>query len=166
MKKLTLIVCMLSFAAFTFGQEAKEKAATVDKSKLQFNVGVGLSGWGIPVYAGAEYWITPDITAGLEVSFRYNLWWSYAVVGGAIYGNYHFTKLLKDAINLPDKLDVYAGLTAGPYFDLGGYWANPLHIGFNAQIGGRYQINDKMAVQIELGGGTLSGGKIGLTFRR
>jgi hypothetical protein len=166
MRKLAIIICMLSLAALSFGQEAKGKAANMDKSKLMFNVGVGLSGWGIPVYAGGEYWFTPEISGGLEVSFRYNLWWNYAVVGGGIFGNYHFTNLLKDAINLPDKFDVYAGLSVGPYIDLGGYWVNPLHIGAGLQLGGRYQLNDRMAVQVELGGGTLSGGKIGLTFRR
>jgi len=156
MKKFALTICALSIVAFSFGQ------STIDQSKMQFNAGVGLSSWGIPLYAGVDYWMTSDITLGLEASFRYNLWSRYAVVGGSANGNYHFNTIL----DLPENLDVYAGISAGPYFDLGGYWARPFHVGFYGQIGGRYKINDKMWVQAELGGGTFSGGKIGITFRR
>lgn len=159
MKKLALTICALTIVAFSFGQTNE---ARLDQSKMQFNIGVGLSNWGIPLYAGVDYWVTPEITLGLEASFRYNLWYRYAVVGGSVNGNFHFNTLLE----LPDYLDVYAGLSAGPYFDLGGYWVNPFHIGFYGQIGGRYKINDNMWLNLELGGGTYSGGKIGITIRR
>ena len=159
MKKLALTICALTIVALSFGQKAKD--AKLDKGKMQFNVGVGLSSWGIPIYAGVDYWLREDITLGIEASFRYSLWGNYAVFGGSINGNYHFNKLL----DLPENLDFYAGLSAGPYLSLGGYWDH-LHFGFAGQIGGRYKINDKMWLNIELGGGTLSGGKIGITIRR
>lgn len=155
MKKIALTICALTIVAFSFGQ------SEIDQSKMQFNVGVGLSTWGIPLYAGVDYWVTPEITFGLEASFRYNLWYRYGVVGGSVNGNYHFGTL----IDLPENLDVYAGISAGPYFSLGGYW-NSLHFGFSGQIGGRYQINDNMWLNLELGGGSYSGGKIGITIRR
>jgi len=148
MKKIALLICSLSIVAFSFGQ------ANLDQGKMQFNLGVGLSTWGIPLYAGVDYWLTPEITLGLEASFRYNLWYSYGVIGGSVNGNYHFGTL----IDLPENLDVYAGISAGPYFSLGGYW-NQLHVGFSGQIGGRYQINDNMWLNLELGGGSYSGGK-------
>jgi hypothetical protein len=159
MKKLALTICALSIFALSFGQKTNQ--VNLDKGKMQFNIGVGLSSWGIPIYAGVDYWIDPDITIGLEASMRFNLWYSYTVIGGSINGNYHFNKLL----DLPDNLDVYAGISAGPYFSLGGYW-NHLHFGFAGQVGGRYKINDKMWLNLELGGGSFSGGKIGITIRR
>lgn len=128
---------------------------------MQFNLGVGLSNWGIPIYAGVDYWLTSDITLGLEASFRYNLWSRYAVIGGSVNGNYHFNQIL----SLPENLDAYAGISAGPYFSLGGYWSH-LRVGFAGQIGGRYKINDRMWIHAELGGGSFSGGKIGITIRR
>jgi outer membrane immunogenic protein len=162
MKKLTLVVLALSIVALSFGQDKKSPAASLDKSKLQFNVGVGLSTWGFPFYLGADYWITEDITIGIEGSARWNLRWSYGTIGGSINGNYHVNRLLQ----LPDNVDLYGGLTAGPYITFGSYWSNNFHIGIGGQIGGRYKIKEGMWVHAELGGGSLSGAKIGLTFRR
>ncbi len=159
MKKFALTLCALSIVLLSFGQTNKN--VQLDKSKMQFNIGVGLSSWGLPIYAGVDYWATSDITIGLEASMRFNLWYSYTVFGGSINGNYHFNSIL----NLPENIDFYAGISAGPYFSLGGYW-NRMHFGFAGQVGGRYKINDKMWVNVELGGGSFSGGKLGLTFRR
>jgi len=156
MKKFTLIVCALSIFALSYGQNEVK----IDQSKLQFNLGVGLSTWGIPVYIGADYWLTEDITIGLEASARLRLALRYVYVGGSINGNYHIGRLL----DLPDNMDIYAGLSAGPYF----YLRSSVHpyIGIGGQVGGRYKINDKMWVHGELGGGTFSGAKIGITIRR
>lgn len=163
MKKFALTIFALSIVAFSFGQQTKEaKQAKLDQSKMQFNLGVGLSTWGIPIYAGVDYWMNPDITIGLEVSARYVFWGNYGVVGGSVNGNYHFNKILQ----IPENLDVYAGLSIGPYIYLGWSGLHPFHLGFAGQIGGRYKINDKMWLNIELGGGSFSGGKIGITIRR
>jgi outer membrane immunogenic protein len=157
MKKFTLIVCALSIFALSYGQNELK----IDQSKLQFNLGVGLSTWGIPVYVGADYWLTEDVTIGAEVSARYNLRGSYAAIGGSVNGNYHIGRLL----DLPDNMDLYGGLSFGPYFSLGGYWSH-INFGFSGQVGGRYKINDKMWIHGELGGGSLSGAKFGITIRR
>jgi hypothetical protein len=159
MRKFALTICMLSIVGLSFGQKTKE--AKLDQGKMQLNVGVGLSTWGIPIYGGIDYWINDDVTIGIEGSFRYVLWYSYAVVGGSVNGNYHFNNILQ----LPENMDLYVGLSAGPYFYLDNS-IDRLHFGIGGQLGGRYKINDKMWVQVELGGGTLSGAKIGLTFRR
>jgi outer membrane immunogenic protein len=158
MKKFALIICALSIFAVSFGQKSGE--AKIDKGKLQFNAGVGLSTWGIPVYVGVDYWVTPDITVGLEASLRYRILHSYGYVGGSINANYHFNKIL----DLPDNLDLYAGISAGPYVYIGGSAYG--YFGFSGQVGGRYKINDKMWLNAELGGGTFSGAKIGITLRR
>jgi outer membrane immunogenic protein len=159
MKKIALAFCMLSMAMFSFAQEKPE--VKLDKSKIQLNAGIGLSGWGIPLYIGADYWVRDDITVGLEASFRYSLWHSYAVIGGVVNGNYHFTKLF----DLPDNMDVYAGVSAGPFLSLGGYWAHP-YFGVAGQIGGRYKIQDNLWVNAEIDGGNLYGLKVGITIRK
>jgi hypothetical protein len=160
MKKFALTICALSIVALSFGQKTAE--ARLEKGKIQFNLGVGLSTWGIPVYLGADYWINQDITIGLELSARWRLRWGYGSIGGSVNANYHFNKLL----DLPDNLDVYAGLSAGPYIWIGSGYIDPFNIGIGGQVGGRYKINDKMWLNAELGGGTLSGAKIGITIRR
>ena len=166
MKKITLIICALSIVAFSFGQQTKEakQQGSIDKSKLQFNAGIGLSTWGLPLYIGADYWINDDITIGLEASFRYRFLhaWKYGYIGGSINANYHFTKILQ----LPENMDVYGGLSAGPYIGFGSFIGSSFNFGIAGQVGGRYKINDKMWVNAELGGGSFSGAKIGITIRR
>ncbi len=153
------------FLLYPSAQENKEakQQVNIDKSKLQFNLGVGLSTWGIPFYIGADYWIMEDITAGVEASFRYRLLhrFRYGYIGGSLNANYHFTKILE----LPDNIDVYAGLSAGPYIGFGNYYSRAkLHFGIGGQVGGRYKLTDNLWVHAELGGGSFSGGKIGITL--
>jgi hypothetical protein len=158
MKRVALLICALAMASLTMAQ-GSGKHASADRSKAQFNLGLGYSTWGLPIYAGIDYWITEEITIGLEVSARLHLFPSYANFGGAVNGNFHFAQLL----DLPNEIDLYAGVSAGPYFSP--YWTNHFHFGFAGQIGGRYFFNEKTAIMIEAGGGTISGGKVGLTFR-
>ena len=81
MKKFALTICALAIVALSFGQKASD--VKIDKSKLQFNAGVGLSTWGIPLYIGADYWITPEITVGLEASLRYRVLHGYGAIMAA-----------------------------------------------------------------------------------
>ena len=80
--------------------------------KAQLNFGVGLSGWGIPIYLGFDYSVHKDITLGAEASFRsYNESWNknryrHNVIGFLGNGNYHFNSIL----NIPQNWDFYAGL--------------------------------------------------------
>jgi outer membrane immunogenic protein len=141
-----------------------------DNHKNQLNAGFGLSSWGIPVYAGMDFGVAPDITVGFEGSFRsYNQ--NYAGVGASTIlgiagnGNYHFNRLLK----IPSKFDFYAGLNLGFYF-----WSSPSNypgsgtsgLGAGAQVGGRYFFTDKFGLNLEFGGAnTFGGGKFGITYR-
>ncbi|MCK9325496.1 MAG: hypothetical protein M0P69_08345 [Bacteroidales bacterium] len=153
MKKLVVTVCVLSVALLSFGQQ-------VDKSRLQVNAGVGLSTWGFPVYLGADYWVNQDITVGLEASFRFGFN-HYTRIGGLVNANYHVNRLLE----LPEQFDVYGGISIGPFISLYRYSSPSFYLGAGLQIGGRYYINDKLAFNVEVGGGTLTGGKAGITFR-
>jgi hypothetical protein len=38
-------------------------------------------------------------------------------------------------------------------------------IGFDAQVGARYFFNDRFGINLEFGGGTGSGGNIGITYK-
>ena len=167
MKKITLTLFALFIFGVSFAQETKDdkQKVDIDKSKLQFNAGVGLSTWGIPLYIGADYWITEDITVGVQASLRYRLLYtySYGYIGGSLNANYHANRILE----LPDNLDVYAGLSAGPYVRFGNYYSSTkLRINIGGQVGGRYKLTDNLWVHAELGGGSFSGGQIGITLKR
>jgi outer membrane immunogenic protein len=138
--------------------------------KMQFNGGIGLSSWGLPLYAGIDYGFDKNISFGGELSFRsfservLGERYTSSIIGVAGNANYHFVELL----GIDDLFDVYAGLNVGFYVwntsgDYVGTGATGLGIG--AQIGGRYYFKKNMAVNVELGGGNaFSGGKVGLSI--
>ena len=140
------------------------------KGGKQLNLGVGFSGWGIPIYGGMDFGVGKDITVGFEGSFRsYNqkfVGTSYrsTIIGISGNGNYHFNTLLE----IPSIWDVYAGLNVGFYFwsvasDYPGSGASGLGLG--AQVGARYFLKHNLALNLELGGGNaFSGGKFGITY--
>jgi hypothetical protein len=164
MKKWIILVLL-----FAFGTVQAQNA--LDKGQFQFNGGVGLSSWGLPIYLGLDYGITEDITIGGEMSFRsYQDHWSglpyrHSIIGFAGNGNYHFNNLL----SIPENWDFYAGLNLGFFIwnspeTYGGSGASGL--GFGGQVGGRYYFNEKLGVNVEFGGGNAStGGKLGISVR-
>jgi outer membrane immunogenic protein len=142
----------------------------IQKGKLQFNAGVGLSSWGVPVYLGLDYGVHKDITIGGELSYRgyhdrfNDVKYNHSVIGISGNGNYHFNSVL----NIPDNWDLYAGLNIGFYIwdsdeDYPGSYTSGLGIG--AQIGGRYYFSDNIGINLEFGGGNaFSGGKVGISI--
>ena len=160
MKKLFLAIALLVAIVAVFAQNPLAKGQT------QFNVGVGLSTWGIPVYVGLDYGIHKDWTLGGELSFnsyredyhdnRYN----HSIIGISGNVNYHFNHVL----NIPTDWDFYAGLNIGYYV-----WNSPdpypgdheSGLGLGGQIGGRYYFSNNVGVNLEFGGGNaFSGGKL------
>lgn len=142
-------------------------AQNLVKEKFQINGGIGLSGFGLPIYGGFDYGLTDDVTVGAEGSFRsYSNFGSNAsLVGIGANINYHFNRLFKLK---NDRIDVYGGGTLGYWF-----WswdfiypdAKSSGIGISAQLGGRYFLSKNFGLNLEIGGGTISGGKFGLTYR-
>lgn len=145
-----------------------------------FNVGVGVSGWGIPIYAGADITVADNITVGAMVSaqrkvqrtgwLNNDLRWVHTIIGISGNANYHF-------LEPGDEFDVYAGANIGYYF-----WNTKLRetvpgfsgvyegsgsggFGVGLQVGGRYKLDNGIILHGEVGGGTVfSSGRIGVSF--
>jgi len=165
MKKISLVLVLTAITFTSFAQ------GSLAKGEAQINAGVGLSSWGIPVYAGFDYGVHPDITLGAEASFRgFNENWRgdryrHSVIGISGNANYHFNRILK----IPSKWDFYAGGNLGFYLwnSPNGYLGNRASgLGLGGQIGGRYFVSNKVGLNLEVGGGNaFSGGKFGLTIK-
>lgn len=165
MKKLILITTLVLITGFAFSQNP------LPKGKSQLNLGVGLSGWGVPIYIGIDYGASRDITIGAEVSFRsYNENWKnnryhHNITGISGNANYHFNRIL----DISQKWDLYAGANLGFYV-----WSSPYNydgnhnsgLGLGAQIGTRYYLSNKVGLNLEFGGGNaFAGGKFGVTIK-
>ena len=165
MNKILLVV-VIAIAIGTVSAQCP-----IAKGQAQLNAGVGLSGWGVPIYGGFDYGIHKDWTLGAEVSYMsyreeyHNYKYDHSIIGISGNGNYHFNHVL----NIPTDWDLYAGLNLGFYV-----WSSPddYHgshtsgLGIGAQLGGRYYFTDSFGVNLELGGGNaFSGGKLGVSIK-
>jgi hypothetical protein len=168
MEMKALIVSALLM--ITWGTSSAQYA--LPKGKAQFNAGVGLSSWGVPVYAGFDVGVHRDISVGGEFSFRshYDRYkggyrYHHSIMGLAANGNYHFNTLL----NMPRDWDFYAGLNLGFYAwkspdDYPGEGSSGLALG--AQVGGRYYFTDRFGLNLEVGtASAFSSGKFGITVK-
>lgn len=164
------------------------KAQDENKNKLPkfFNLGIGISNWGIPVYVGAEFPIgEKNQTLSFDASYQtqtetYGLWfgnelkWRHTIIGISGAYNYYFDEL----VELDSKFDLYAGIGLGLYI-----WRTKLtdtYNGFNETYSGtgsggvgidflagvRYHLNNKLALNARFGGGSiLSSGRFGLSLK-
>lgn len=167
----------LAVAGFFLAMSNFSAQRSLDVGDFQVNGGVGISNGGIPIYVGLDYVVANNFTLGGELSFRsktdtdvYGKWRNTGI-GIAVNGNYHFNDLLR----IPAQFDLYAGGSLGYYNWTNSYQGNyAVHsytgnydsgLALSLQIGGRYFFNDNWGVNLEFGGGTISGGKIGATYR-
>jgi hypothetical protein len=165
MKKIIFGIAFAMFAGFTMAQNP------IQIGKSQFNVGVGFSDMGTPIYIGADFGVLRDVTFGGELSYRdYHENWNndgydHNIMGLSGNGNYHFNRIL----GISQRWDFYAGLNLGFYI-----WTSPdayegsnsSGLGLGAQVGGRCYLSDRVGLNIEFGGGNaFSGGKLGLSFK-
>lgn len=166
MKKLIVLTLLIA------GWNVSSAQYALPKNKAQFNAGVGLSSWGVPVYAGFDVGVHRDISVGGELSFRSyhdryqdNFKYHHSVIGLSGNGNYHFNTLL----DIPPNWDFYGGLNLGFYFwnsddDYPGDDSSGIALG--AQVGGRYYFNEKIGINLEVGtASAFSGGKFGITVK-
>jgi outer membrane immunogenic protein len=165
MKRTIVLTAFVFIASITFAQ------GSLSKGSNQLNFGLGLSGWGVPVYIGLDHGLDKDFSLGGELSYRnyhdnyFGYKYHHNIIGVSANGNYHFNRILE----IPRDFDFYAGLNLGFYFwssssDYHGSGESGLGLG--AQVGGRYYFNNKIGLNLEFGGGNaFSGGKIGLTVK-
>ncbi|MDD4108018.1 MAG: outer membrane beta-barrel protein [Prolixibacteraceae bacterium] len=164
MKKYTLTIIFVIAILTAVGQ------SPVPKGQSQFNAGLGLSSWGVPVYLGLDFGVHNDITVGGELSYRgyhdkiNSVNYDHTVIGISGNGNYHFNRVL----DIPPTWDLYAGLNAGFYIWNSAREYPGTHtsgLGLGAQIGARYYFSDNVGLNIEFGGGNaFSGGKFGISI--
>ncbi len=112
MKKVFLVATLVLIAGLAFSQ------SPLPVGKSQLNLGVGLSGWGVPIYIGLDHSVHKDITIGGELSYsnyRENNN-KHNITGFSGNANYHFNTIL----DIPQVWDFYAGLNIG-YF----VWSSP-----------------------------------------
>lgn len=171
MKKLILMIVFGMLSTGVFAQ------APLGEGNTQLNAGVGVSGWGVPVYFGIDYGIARDWTLGGQLSFQADddpyyyggkdYHYKSSAIGIGVNGNYHFNSIL----NMPSKFDFYAGAALTYYFwDYNDYDNNPHPdhdaFGLGLQVGGRYFFNKNFGINLELGGGSATNGaKFGVTFK-
>jgi hypothetical protein len=143
----------------------KRSAASSDESSFSkgdnvLDLGIGFSGYGTPFHGGFEHLFTDDISAGVFLNFA--SYRSVSVVWGGVKGNYHFNRILNLDNN---KADIFAGASIG-YWSVGGVSSSFGNtVLFGVQIGGRYFFSDKIGAFAEFGGGNLSGGTVGVSFK-
>lgn len=170
MKKLLVLIVGLLIANLAVGQR-------LDEGETQINAGVGFntSGWGIPVYAGVDFGILPNITVGgilsyTSKSYTYEEYKNNGTwIGLGARGDFHFNSLFE----IPDDWDLYGGLTLSyNHFSYDHSWKanysnyNDSGIGLSIQVGGRYYFSEQWAINLELGGSSVaSGGKLGVSFK-
>ncbi len=165
MRKIFLLFIFISVSAYVHGQ------GSLPVGSSQLNLGVGLSGWGIPVYGGFDIGVHPDITLGAEFSWRaYREKWKsnyydHSIIGISGNANYHFNRVL----SIPERFDFYAGLNLGFFV-----WSSPKSysgnynsgLGIGGQVGGRYYFTERFGINLEFGGGNaFYGGKFGITLK-
>ncbi len=166
MKKLFLLGCVVLATAIMASAQSP-----LETGGKQLNAGVGLSGWGVPIYVGLDYGIYENITVGGEISFRSyhdnysGVKYNHSIIGIMANGNYHFNELL----DIPSEWDLYAGLNLG-YF----IWRSSSDytgtgnsgIDLSGQIGGRYFFKKNLALSLEFSGGnSTAGAKLGITYK-
>ncbi|MDN5203865.1 hypothetical protein QQ008_20910 [Fulvivirgaceae bacterium BMA10] len=178
MKKLIFQTALLCLCLIFFGNNVKAQFNPFANDQKMLTAGIGFSSWGTPIFGRLVFPVADYITVGGSLSYQSNSErflggkWKHTIVGIGARGNYHFNELL----GVSDEWDFYAGATLGYYVwntkAQSGFLDDDIYtgsgsggLGLGIQIGGRYFFNDKFAVNLEYGGGSvLSSGTLGLTI--
>lgn len=162
MRILAVLVPLILCVLMSFGQ------SSLPIGEKQLNVGSGKSTGGVPIYVGLDYGLSQDITLGGEFSARRSLggWkepqYREDLLGLGANINYHFNRL----IGIPGEWDAYIGLNGGYYFNIS---TSQDYNGFGVggQLGGRYFIDNNIAIHLEFGprSNGLAGINLGITYK-
>jgi len=151
MKRVLLLILVAAMFTTAFSQ------APLSKGQKQLNMGLGMSGYGLPAYIGMDFSIHPDVTLGGEVAFNLQ---GFDYITPRFLANYHFNTL----IGIPPEFDFYAGGNLGfvIYFGDG---ENISGLDLGLQVGGRWYWNNKWGLNLEFAGGTGWGTKFGVSMK-
>ncbi len=163
MKKLFTILTLASVCFLS----QKANAQAFEKGNKIINLGLQLQSSVSPITISGEYGLTDDIGAGAKISYGSASSVSSFFIGGM--ANYHLSKVLSLGV---DKLDIYAGPTAGLYrtgVSILGISASSTDFAVLGQAGARYYITDAIGVhgQLNLGIVNTSGSnlEVGVSFK-
>lgn len=168
------MIIMLVVAAFSITK------ANAQGGYDYINAGVGVSGWGIPLFVSADYTVQDHITVGVMVSGQRrsrkrsigtdSYREIHSILGINANGNYHF-------FEPNEPYDVYLGASVGYYFWSVRYTDLPAvlpfgwetggngGVGISLQAGGRYRLDNGWILFGQVGGGTqISGALVGVSF--
>ncbi len=152
MRKTFLFTVVLLFATAMGAFAQSTNDIQIDKSKIQLHAGSGFYSGGFPVYAFADFNISPDWTVGPQVNFVFDNNFHFVLSGRA---DYHFNTLL----NIPEQWDFYAGATMGIDFSNRTTFSSGIH------VGGRWYWNKTWGLNLEIGGGTYFNAGIGVSMK-
>lgn len=172
LKKVFLIVLVSGISFMT-----KAQGFEPEPGFKQVNFGVGVSTWGVPVYAGMDFGVGNRITIGPRISYRrygdnyrfggtrYS--YHYTIVNLSFRGDYHYGSHID---GLPEQLDLYGGLSLGYSiwgndFDGDDSGLEDSRVYLALQAGARWYFNKNWAGNLELSGGSMTGLEIGLSYR-
>jgi outer membrane immunogenic protein len=168
MKKI-MFMCIWILGAATVSAQTVEKP-----DRFFLNAGVGVTPsfaspyLNVPVFLGVDYMLLPFLSVSGEYTFvsdekHFSRTTRYGYKLGI---NYHFNKLLR----LSPKWDLYAGAVTEYemiYYSRDVYVDKPYNrpvYGF--QVGARYFITDRMAINAKLGSGNVgSTGTLGISVK-
>ena len=154
--KYIIIITSLLISGITFTQ------FPLYKNEKQWNIGLGFNPTSIPIKLGFDQAISNTITIGGAASFSsFKVSGDhFATLGLSCNANYH----LGPSLNLSKTIDFYGGGSMDLYKTFG--TKSGLNgLGISLQLGGRYALNKKTSINLELAAGTYLGGHIGATFR-
>lgn len=174
MKKIVLVF-MMSCALIIMN--AQEESPTL-KGKTQLNIGTGIYGGSggvnfIPVHVGVDFFIIDNLSAGVDVNWRYyasqDIIGKPSLISVQAVIDYHFNEIM----NLSNSWDFYTGVKLGTGYmttdeDLEAFNLNYTHgfkFVFDFRAGIRYYFNSNLALNSEVGVQSVSGTKTtGATF--
>ncbi|MGB0423235.1 MAG: hypothetical protein ACPGED_02885 [Flavobacteriales bacterium] len=163
------------------------KTANYEPQNDFFNVGFGVSSWGLPIYATYEKPMFMDrMSLVVGGSFRsktekYSFLgsstkWRHTIIGLEGGVNYYVDEFIEG--KFAADFDLYASArlryfvwntkivdnNTGVDYEYSGSGNGGLGIGLNA--GGRYHFNENVSLHVEAGyGSVISGGRVGVSFR-
>ena len=151
MKKLLLLFIGILFTGLTYSQNGG--VAPLAKGEHQLNFGTGFTSSGFPIYASYDFAVHKDVTVTPQVSVKFNN--DEVRFGAVVKGDYHWNYL----IGIPSNWDFYAGASVG--FDFG----DDFYPNINIHVGGRWYWTEKWGLNVEFGGGNVSGTIVGLSMK-